>query len=313
MTKIEKLLMDMLNISSVSGDEKAMGEFLYKELSTDFTVKKQKVAKDRYNIIAHKGKSDVYIVVHMDVVPGDVPVKMTKDKIFGRGAIDNKGNIAGAIMAARETDDIGLIFTVGEEVDFIGAKKVKKPEGKKVIVMEPTKLRVARAQRGVIGIAVEAHGTQMHSSLKFTKNQSAVYVLTKFLQDVYAKNWTACNAVIKDGGAADNIVAPYAQAEILIRPKNMEEYQEVTHFIKRSKRKNVTLKTVISVEPCKSTLVKRGDTVSYFSEMAFFDNSILFGVGNILQAHTPDEFVKRKDLNALPEKLLELIEQLRNG
>lgn len=309
MTAIEKLLVELLNIPSVSGDEKMIGNFLCTILA-DFTVQKQKVAKDRYNIIAHKGTPDTYIVVHMDTVPGDVPVKVTKDKIFGRGAIDNKGNIAGAIMAARKIDNIGLIFTVGEEVDCIGAKKMKTPHGN-IIIMEPTQMKIARAQRGIIGWDIVASGKQIHSSLDFKKEQSAVYLLIKFLNFLYQKNWTAFNAVITEGGEVHNVVSPRAKAEILIRPKNKKEYNEIVRFAKKCKRKNIQIDIVIAIEPCESTLIAQGETVSYFSEMAFFENSILFGVGNIVNAHTIDEYVKRADLNKLEGALLALIESLR--
>jgi acetylornithine deacetylase/succinyl-diaminopimelate desuccinylase-like protein len=310
MTTIEQLLIDMLKIPSVSGFEKDMGEYLNTILSPVFSVKKQRVAKDRYNIIATKGRPDIYIVVHMDTVPGEVPVRVTQNRIYGRGAIDNKGNIAGAIMVARSLDNIGLIFTVGEEVNFIGAKKSPKPKGK-VIVMEPTQMRVAIAQRGVIGLEITARGTQQHSSLPFKKSESAVYVLTHFLMDLYKKNWTAFNAIITNGGVVENIVAPYASTEILIRPKDVMEYRTIMRFVENCKRKNIALTKVLDVPPHKSTLLPKGDAVGYFSEMAFFDNSILFGVGNISNAHTSHEHVLRKDLNALEDALRTLIGQLR--
>ena len=44
-----------------------------------------------------------------------------------------------------------------------------------------------------------------------------------------------------------------------------------------------------------------------FSEMAFFDNSIEFGAGDIAYAHTDNEHILRKDLNMLPEKLKALL------
>lgn len=309
MTQIEDLLVKMLNIPSITGNEKAMGDFLFSELG-DFVLKKQKVAHDRFNIIAKKGDPDIFLVVHMDTVPGDVPVKVTRDKIFGRGAIDNKGNIAGAIMTARRMNDVGMIFTVGEEIDFIGAQKVFKPRAK-FIVMEPTQMRVVCAQSGVIGYDIDTQGVQMHSSLRFKKQHSAVYVLVNFLQKLYAKNWTAFNAIITDGGLADNIVSAYARAQILMRPKDSREHKEIEMYFKKIKQSNIRITRTFSIAPCESDLITKGERVTFFSEMAFFPNSVLFGVGNIIDAHTPDEHVLRKDLNMLEEKLCELITKLR--
>ncbi|HHX58336.1 MAG TPA: M20/M25/M40 family metallo-hydrolase [Candidatus Moranbacteria bacterium] len=311
MTKIEELLVKMIKIPSVSGNEGAIGQFLFNLLKQNgFSVKKQLVTAKRFNVIAKKGNPSIYIIAHMDVVPGDAPLKVTKDKIYGRGAIDNKGNIAGAIIAAQALSDIGLIFTVGEEVDFSGAKKAPKPKNAKFIVMEPTKLQVATSQRGVISFDITAKGKPLHSSLPFKKQQSAIYLLTNFLQSLYKKNWTAFNAIITEGGEADNIVPAKACAQILTRPKNKKEYNEISSFIKKHKVKNISLKKINSIEPCKSNLLKNNLAVPYFSEMAFFKNSILFGVGDIKYAHKPNEQVKRKDLNLLPKKLIELVTDL---
>ena len=65
------------------------------------------------------------------------------------------------------------------------------------------------------------------------------------------------------------------------------------------------------MKPYVSSLSKKGGIVPYLSEMGFFKNSLLFGVGNIKQAHTKDEFVLRKDLNLLEEKLGDLIRDIQ--
>jgi len=305
MSEIEALLLEMLQIPSVSGEEKMMGEFLVSQLA-GFAVEKQLVEKDRFNVIARKGNPKVYIVVHMDTVPGVVPIKVTKDKIFGRGAIDNKGNIAGAIIAARKLENIGLIFTVGEEDDFIGAKKVK-IRNKKFVIMEPTKLQVMRGQRGLVAVTITTKGTQVHSSLNFKKEDSAVYNLTNILSQLYRKNWTAFNAIVTQGGEADNVVSGEASAKILMRPKNITEYKKIISDLGKISGKRIGKRIEDKIEPCVSSLVKNGGIVPFFSEMAFFKNSVLFGVGDIAVAHTVAEYVNRKELNQLANKLVQLV------
>ena len=58
MTEIEKLLLDLVKIPSVSGQEKAVGEYIYQKLEKigGFKLEKQFIDKDRFNIIARKGK-----------------------------------------------------------------------------------------------------------------------------------------------------------------------------------------------------------------------------------------------------------------
>jgi len=191
----------------------------------------------------------------------------------------------------------------------VGAKKIKVKSGK-FVVMEPTQLEVMRAQRGVIGFDIVTTGTQMHSSLNFKKEQSAVYLLTNFLQELYRKNWTAFNAVITSAGEADNVVCGKAEGKVSVRPKNIKEYKEILAFLQKFKYKNIRIIKSYATEPCESSLVSKGKTAAFFSEMAFFKDSLLFGVGDIAQAHAADEFVRRKDLNQLEKKLLQLISNL---
>jgi acetylornithine deacetylase/succinyl-diaminopimelate desuccinylase-like protein len=146
--------------------------------------------------------------------------------------------------------------------------------------------------------------------LEFKKENSAVCNLTGLLAELYRKNWTAFNAIISEGGEADNVVAGKAFAKILMRPRNLKEFYRITAFLMKIKKEKVRVRITDKIKPCESSLIKNGILVPYFSEMAFFPNSLLFGVGDIKFAHTPNEFVNRKELNQLEEKLLQLIKNL---
>jgi len=37
--------------------------------------------------------------------------------------------------------------------------------------------------------------------------------------------------------------------------------------------------------------------VNYYTEMVYFDNSVVCGPGHISEAHSADEFVSRRELN----------------
>jgi acetylornithine deacetylase len=298
MTAIEKLLLDLLKIPSVSGREQKIGQFLVSKLG-DFRVQEQFVEKDRFNVIARKGKSDVYIVVHMDTVPGTIPIKITKDKIFGRGTVDNKGNIAGAIMAAKKVNNINLLFTVGEEKDFSGAKRGAKIIGKnKAIVMEPTNLEIYSGQRGMITFEISTKGKQGHSAYANNKN-NAIQKMSDILTDLKEKHLTAFNIGRIEGGIAANIVAPSAKAILSVRPETKEEFDSVLKKIKKYR--------ILDKFPPHINSKVKGKIMKAFTEMAFYPNSFLFGAGDISLAHSENEYILRKDLNKLEEKLLESI------
>ncbi|MDA3815584.1 MAG: peptidase dimerization domain-containing protein, partial [Patescibacteria group bacterium] len=198
----------------------------------------------------------------------------------------------------------------------IGVKKIitqknipAKKQGK-FIVMEPTEFKVMSGQAGLIMAKLITRGVAKHSSLKFKRSDDAVYNLINLLTTFYRKEWSAFNVVIEKGGEAPNIIASTAEATMNVRPKDSKEFKSILGFLKNFKRKNVELKITETAEPFKSSFFSKGETVSYLSEMGFFKNSLLFGVGSISQAHTKDEFVLRKDLNLLEEKLFNLIGQI---
>jgi len=312
MTDIEKLLISLIKIPSVSGQEKEIGEFIFQRLKEidGFKIEKQAIEKDRFNIIARKGKSKIWIVAHMDTVPGEVPFKITKNRIYGRGATDNKGSIAGAIMAAKKLSDVNLLFTIGEEKDFCGAKLAKKVIGKsKVIVMEATNFEVYTSQRGVIGFLLQAKGVQKHSSLIEETNENAFHRIIDVIGNLIDKKWTAFNVGLMAGGVAINVVAGHAEARISVRPETLEEYHLVLRELKElDKSKSVRVKALNNIKPFETKLKIKGKKKKAFTEMAFFPNSILFGAGALDIAHSANENIKRRTLNQLPEKLIEAIE-----
>ena len=305
LTEVEKLLIDLIDRESITGNEATVAGFIESKLS-GFRMSRQYISRERFNVVAQKGNSDVWIVAHMDTVPPFFSAKVTKDKIFGRGSIDNKGNIAGAIMAARRLSDINLLFTVGEEKDSIGARKAN-IKGR-AIVMEPTNFKVRTAQCGVVAARITAEGGEKHSSLLAEKNESAIYTLINALHELSKKNWHCFNVGIIKGGVAPNVVAGSAEAEFSVRPKNRKEFENILSTFKTLK--NVKVGIIQKALPFKSHISKGrllSEPVSFFSELPCFKEGVLFGVGDIAQAHTVKEFVLRKDLTMLPDKLIEVV------
>lgn len=308
MTEIEKLLIELVKIPSVTGQEKKVADFIVSQLADikGIKIKKQNVRKDRFNLIIKKGKSKQWLVAHMDTVPGSVPVSITKDKIFGRGACDNKQSIAASIILARELIDINILFTVGEEVDFVGAIKASEmktcADAELVIIQEPTCFKIITGQCGAISLLIETTGKEQHSSLSRPNN--AIHKLNEVLAILIKKNWNAFNVGIIEGGIAGNVVPGHACAVISVRPRDAKEQKEIMAELKR-----VSAKVVINknMDPFRGDLGYPEVIATHFSEMGFFKNTIQFGAGDIRNAHTQQEHILRKDLNILPKKLIGIL------
>lgn len=300
---MEKLLLNLLKIQSYSGNEEKIADFIISKLE-GFKIKRQFVTKNRFNIIARKGKSKVWLAAHMDTVKSWVEPRIEGDKIYGRGAVDNKGNIAVAIEVGKRLNDINLCFTVGEEQDFIGAKSARKIIGDDLaIVMEPTNFEIYSSQRGMIIFEILAKGRQGHSAYVDSKD-SALHKMVDILHDLKKKDWTAFNIGTIEGGVAENIIAPSARATLSVRPETKKEFEHVLREMKKYKVLN-------KIPPYVNSKIK-GKMKKAFTEMAFLKNSFVYGVGDIGQAHSDCEFILKKDLNDAPEKVIELLRRLDN-
>jgi len=107
MEKIEptKLLKQMLETYSPSGKEGKLASLLKDQL-TELGFKNVR-HDDAGNLLGESGKGPPAVLLcgHMDTVPGKLPVKTEKGRIFGRGAVDAKASLAAMVMAASELID----------------------------------------------------------------------------------------------------------------------------------------------------------------------------------------------------------------
>src|SRR5437899_11429755 len=113
-----KLTRQLIDIESITGNEAAVGEFLFYELSQlGFAPKKMPAAENRFNIYAAApgaASPKVIFSTHIDTVPPFIVSSEDETNIYGRGACDTKGIIAAMLNAAVRLRDenaaIGLLF-----------------------------------------------------------------------------------------------------------------------------------------------------------------------------------------------------------
>lgn len=205
-----------------------------------FDVKIQKVGS-RFNVLATKGKPRLLLTTHMDTVPGKLKIKEDAQWIHGRGACDTKGIIAAMIIAAEEAvaqglSGIGLLFDVSEETDFSGIKKaVSLVNPEFVVVGEPTDLKIAFGQKGIISFKVKCKGKAAHSSMP-ELGESAIdeiiVLLSKLklleLPEDSELGKTTLNIGTINGGIKPNIIPDNADAEVVLRiSRNSGEVMEI--------------------------------------------------------------------------------------
>src|SRR5574338_231715 len=130
---IFELTRNLIDVPSVTGDELEVGQFLSHYLEQlSYRVERQEVAADRFNVIATTESSPhIVFSTHMDTVPPFIASSEDDEFIYGRGSCDAKGIIAAQIFAAQRLrdegmNDVGLLFTVDEELGSLGAKAANK-------------------------------------------------------------------------------------------------------------------------------------------------------------------------------------------
>jgi len=323
--ELTKLLM---SIPSVSGSEGKVGEFLETHLgSLGYKVERQNVAHERFNVIAFAGEPHVMFCTHIDTVPPVLPIGEDNDYLYGRGACDTKGIIAAMLEAGDRlrrngVTNFGYLFVVAEETDSSGAKAANtlKWDTKYTIVGEPTENYLARAQKGSMMANLTVKGRAAHSGYP-EQGISAIDNLLKVLADVQSEDWGndpvlgkgMVNIGFLQGGERANIVAAQATASIMIRI--VIPHVQVEEKMRKIAANRATMDVLSASDPQILHVVDGFPTtvVSFGSDVPHLENlgkRLLVGPGSILDAHTADEKISKKELMEgvdLYERLVRLL------
>ena len=112
----QELLIDLVSIPSPSGEERACAE----HLASFFEANGRDVWIDEIGNVRAPADDRVLFTSHIDTVPGDIPVRVADDVLWGRGSVDAKGPLV-ALAAAAVNTGVSFAGVIGEEVDSSGA------------------------------------------------------------------------------------------------------------------------------------------------------------------------------------------------
>lgn len=136
-----------------------------------FQVELQPVEGAGGNLLAQRGKGDLLLATHADTVPlWGHPYgrgKRVGEEIWGRGAIDAKGQLAALLLATRLTEaPCWLVVFCDEEGTGRGSKVFSPPPGiSQALVLEPTGMKVAVAGAGSVEVEVRVKGRAAHGAM----------------------------------------------------------------------------------------------------------------------------------------------------
>ena len=221
------------NISSVSGDERALADAI------EAVLRKQphlEVLRDADALVARTNfglESRVVIAGHIDVVPvaENLPVRREvidgEPSLWGRGTVDMKGGVAVQLKLACELTepnvDITWVFYDHEEVDAslngLGRLSRNHPELLKAdfaVLCEPTASVIEGGCNGTMRVKVSTVGVKAHSARPWM-GKNAIHALADVLARLERNHpetvtvdgldyRESLNAVMISGGIATNVI-----------------------------------------------------------------------------------------------------------
>lgn len=311
---------NLMSIESTSGREGDVIAWLDRYLAErGWRTQRIPVSQGRDDLYATSVDAPIVTLsTHLDTVPPFIPPRVEQGRIYGRGACDAKGIAAAMICAAERLRDAGapvaLLFVVGEEVTHDGAHAANEaiaagtvPRSNRVIINgEPTESTLAVGTKGAIRVTVRTQGQAAHSAYPHL-GRSATRELVRLLHELDAISFpsdellgdTTVNIAALGGGVADNVVAPAAEARLMIRLVTAPE--DVMELIERWAKGRATLEWGPVVPPVRLGVVDGFATsvAAYATDIPALTNwgtPYLFGPGSIHVAHRDDEFVAIDEL-----------------
>jgi acetylornithine deacetylase len=327
---VVRLVRQLVDIESITGNEAPVGNFLYRELAgMGYQVEKMTAEMERCNIYAtapERPHPQVVLSTHMDTVPPFIPSWEDATCVYGRGSCDAKGIIATQIAAAerlrQEGIYVGLLFLVGEERDSLGAKVAnQKASGNRFLINgEPTENKVAVASKGALRAEVSARGKMAHSAYPELGDSAidrlleALGRLRRMALPVDAEvGASTMNIGVIEGGRAPNVVADRARAQLLYRLVGPSDRlrEQIREAVGELVRIDFTLEIpFVRLRTLDSLPTMVAAFTTDIPALGNWGEPLLVGPGSIHSAHTEGEFVEKKQLHEAVELYCAIVKRL---
>ena len=277
------------------------------------------VTEGRANLLATTGEGPyVTLSTHLDTVPPWIPPRLEGDTLWGRGSCDAKG-IAAAMTCAAERvrargQPIALLFVVGEETTHDGAHaaddwlRATGFASGALVNGEPTEGTLALGTKGAMRFLLRTAGEAAHSAYPHL-GRSAIRDLVLLLAELDAIEMptdellghTTINIGKVSGGVADNVLAPSAEARLMVRLVGDadEVWRRLVHWV----GDRAAIERGIEIPAVRlGTLAGFATSVVAFATdipaMPSWGTPYLYGPGSIHVAHRDDEHVLVRELHA---------------
>jgi acetylornithine deacetylase len=267
---------------------------------------------------------------------------------IGLGACDIKGAAAALLAAAQARDgDAAFLFTTDEEANdarCIAAFLAQKRPYDAVIVAEPTRCETVLAHRGISSVRMRFAGRAGHAAGEQTVGDSALHQAVRWgsraldhvdsLAPARFGGLTGLRFNIGriDGGIKANMIAPSAELRFGFRPLPSMDVDgllatfrgfaeiELAEFSETFRGPALPAGDIASAEARRLAArdvadaldLPVGNAVDFWTEAALFSHAgytaLVYGPGDIVQAHSADEWVALDQLQRYAEKIYRIVD-----
>ena len=287
-------------------------------------------------VFARWGEPKVLLNVHIDTVPSGEgwtsdPLKLRRDsdRVIGLGTSDIKGAAACILSAldSHKPKDVAVLFSGDEEhgSEVMPAIIDRGHYGgaKMAIVCEPTNCEVGRRHRGMLAVSAEFTGRGGHSSLSDITERPLLQAarLATALGEYGDKHIEFGEAPYKglclnigdiENDGAYNVIPTRSKLWVSMRPPpgdNVKFRETAIMQIAGKVTSEAIMDTIVAFEPFATRDISAFQPIftntpvvdlPYWTEAAMLSeagvNVVVYGPGDVEQAHKPNEFVSHAHL-----------------
>ena len=230
-----RLLLDAVKIYSPSEKEGEIARMLSKKMSGEFGFRNVRI-DEAGNVTGEVGDGKLHLLLcgHMDTVPGELPVRVENETVYGRGASDAKAPLCAMIAAASLHKTAGLRITMAavtrEEGDSLGVNRLMERGGDYdfAVFGEPagaSKITIGYRGRIAAHVTVRtegghasspwAHASAVDESMRFFE-MVRKYANAHSIKDNHYRSVSCCLTLI-DGGTYSNVVPDLCRMTLDVR------------------------------------------------------------------------------------------------
>ena len=275
-------------------------------------------------------------------------LRVEDKRAIGLGACDIKGAAAGLIAAANATSgDAAFLFSSDEEANdprCIAAFLAADHGYAEAIVAEPTRCEAVLAHRGISSVLLRFKGEAGHASGAGALQASALHQAMRWgsraLDMVEAESHLRFGGLTGlrfnigkvEGGIKANVIAPEAEVRFGFRPLPSQVVDELhTRFgacaegaLERYEETfrgpslpsgDVAMaedRRLLARDLADELQLPIGNAVDFWTEASLFSRAgmtaIVYGPGDIAQAHTADEWVSLRQLGNYAESIARILQ-----